>query len=135
MASPSRGWLFINGRSSCRLHSSQKSNQTISHRGFKSKLSREICSERRQNPKTLIGLQKFRNSKSYNTVNLKLAKAQTVRFTGVLFRFEFLKISSEWNASFWILSLCQQSKQRNLLFLCRKIIIGYKYKKRGGRND
>ena len=64
--------------------------------------------ERRQNPKTLAKLQKFRNSKSHNTVNRKLANAQTVRFTNALFRFEFLKISSEWNASFWILLLCQQ---------------------------
>ena len=66
--------------------------------------------ERRQNPKTLIQLQKFRNSKSHNTVNRKLANAQTVRFTGALFRFEFLKISSEWNAYFWILSLCKKSE-------------------------
>ena len=56
--------------------------------------------ERIQNLKTLTKLQKFRNSKSHNTVNRKLAKAQTVRFTDVLYRFEFLKISSEWNASF-----------------------------------
>ena len=56
--------------------------------------------ERIQNLKTLIKLQKFRNSKSHNTVNRKLANAQTVRFTDVLYRFEFLKISSEWNASF-----------------------------------
>ena len=68
----------------------------------------ELVSESRQNPKTLTKLQKFRNSKSHNTVNRKLANAQTVRFTDVLFRFEFLKISFEWNASFWILSLCQQ---------------------------
>ena len=68
-------------------------------------------SERRQNPKTLNQLQKFRNSKSHNTVNRKLANAQTVRFTGALFRFEFLKISSERNDSFWILSLCQNSER------------------------
>ena len=56
--------------------------------------------ERIQNLKTLTQLQKFRNSKSHNTVNRKLANAQTVRFTDALYRFEFLKISFEWNASF-----------------------------------
>ncbi len=62
--------------------------------------------DRRQNPKTLIRLQKFRNSKFYNPVNRKLAKAQTVRFTGGLFQFEFHTISSE---RIWILQPFYQS--------------------------
>lgn len=43
-------------------------------------------SERRQNPKTFIQLQKFRNSSFSNAADRKPRKAQTVRFTGALFR-------------------------------------------------
>ena len=67
-----------------------------------------LSSECRQNPKTLIRLQKPQNSKFHNPVNRKLASAQTVRFTGGLFQFEFLTISFVWKATFWILPLCQQ---------------------------
>ena len=59
----------------------------------------------RQNPKTLIRLQKLRNSKSHNPANRKLAKAQTVRFAGGLFRIDFLAISFVRSAFFWILPL------------------------------
>ena len=66
----------------------------------KTKNQRKVSGFYRQNPKTLIRLQKLRNSKSHHPVNSKLANAQTVRFTGGLFRFEFLTISFVRTLSF-----------------------------------